>query len=67
MNNKGNVGSEIWGDFMKMILILVLIYGAVFMFQIWGQFGIWPFIIIIVLIGGAFLLYKGYAGGYINL
>ena len=59
--------SEIGGDFMRMILILVILIGGLFMFRLWASFGMWPFIIIIILILLVFALYKAGRAGYINI
>jgi len=58
---------DVGGDFMQMLATLGILFGAVFLFWIWGTGGTWLLVAILLIAAVIFGVYKAYQGGYINI
>jgi len=58
---------DIKSDGMRTLALIGGILAFVALFYVWSTGGTWLVIVLLVVVAGAFLFYKAYQSGYINL
>lgn len=63
----GDLMKDVGGDFTKMLMTIGILLVCIAGFWLWSTGGTWMVVVVLVVAAGAFLLYKAYQAGYINL